>query len=155
MMADVETRETGAGHVVAEAYLADLKKWVMIDGQWDVTPVLNGQPLNAVELQRALVIKNPTVGVDSFSSAEPNGYFRWILPYLFYFDTKIDGRFGSGKQVYARHSEAVILGPVGAKVPTVFQQVYPLKNDFYTHSLEAFYAPPGEGSKPGNAKMTK
>ncbi|MBD2756552.1 hypothetical protein [Spirosoma validum] len=151
----METRQTGAGHVVAEAYLADLKKWVMIDGQWDVTPVLYGKPLNAVELQRALVSKSPNVGVDSFSGVEPSGYFRWILPYLFYFDTKIDGRFGPGKLVYARHSEALILGPVGAKAPRVFQQVYPIKNDLYTHSLNAFYAPPGEGSKPGNAKSTK
>lgn len=155
MMPDVETRPTGAGHVVAEAYLADLKKWVMIDGQWDVTPVLNGQPLNAVELQRALISKIPNVGVDSFSSVEPSGYFKWILPYLFYFDTKIDGRFGPGKLVYARHSDAVILGPIGANVPRVFQRVYSLKNEHYTHSLDAFYAPPGKGSKPGTAEMTK
>lgn len=147
MMQDVETRELGAGHVVAEAYLVDLKKWIMVDGQWDVIPVLNNQPLNAVELQRALAANVSGIDVNTFSNVSANGYLQWISPYLFYFDTKLDSRFGLGKHVYNRHSDAVVLVPLGAKEPTVFQRVHPLRNELYTHSLKEFYAQPAIGSK--------
>lgn len=51
---DVETRDYGAGHVAAEAYIKDLKKWVFVDGQWGIIPVMDGMPLNAVQLSEVL-----------------------------------------------------------------------------------------------------
>jgi hypothetical protein len=142
MMQDAETRESGAGHVVAEAFLADLQKWIMVDGQWDVIPVLNGKPLNAVELQLALAEATPGLTVYSFSGTQPQEYFKWITPYLFYFDTKLDSRLGVERQPYLRHSETLMLVPIGAKEPQVFQRKWPLKNMQYTHSLWVFYAKP-------------
>ncbi len=142
MVPRAETQESGAGHVIAEAYLADLQKWIMVDGQWDVIPVLNDKPLNAVELQRALVEATPGLTLYSFSGTQPQEYFAWVAPYLFYFDTKVDSRIGVERQPYSRHSEALMLVPIGAKEPRVFQGKWPLKNMQYTHSLRVFYAKP-------------
>jgi len=135
--ADVETRERGAGHVVAEAYLADKKKWVMIDGQFDVIPTLGGEPLNAVELQRALAKDARGLGVVTRSDADADTYFAWVAPYLFYFDTTFDGRFG-----VERAPGKLMLVPIGAKDPTVFQRKWPIGDVTYTHSVATFYAAP-------------
>lgn len=134
---DVETRASGAGHVVAEAYLADLHKWVMVDGQWDVIPTLRGRPLNAVELQRALARQPEGLGVDSFSGTTAEKYFAWVAPYLFYFDTKFDSRFEGAENGYS-----LMLVPVGAKEPQVFQRKWGIGKMVYTHSLRAFYPEP-------------
>ncbi len=134
---DVETRESGAGHVVTEAYLADKEKWIMVDGQWDVIPTLKGQPLNAVELQEALSKNAKGLGVESLSGAKAEKYFAWVAPYLFYFDTRFDSRIEG-----ATHARSLMLVPVGAKEPTVFQKKHSLKSMVYTNSLRAFYARP-------------
>lgn len=130
---DVETRESGAAHVVAEAYLADRKRWVMVDGQWDVIPTLKGKPLGAVEFQRALARREKGLGVDTFSGVKADGYFEWVAPYLFYFITKFDGRYG----VAASRKELVLV-PVGAKEPKVVQRKWPIGDVVYTNSLRAF-----------------
>jgi transglutaminase-like putative cysteine protease len=130
---DVETRESGAAHVVAEAYLSDKKKWVMVDGQWDVIPTLKGRPLGAVEFQRALAKREKGLGVDTFSAVKADGYFEWVAPYLFYFITKFDGRYG----VAASRKELVLV-PVGAKEPKVVQRKWPIGDVAYTNSLRAF-----------------
>jgi transglutaminase-like putative cysteine protease len=129
---DVETRESGAAHVVAEAYLADRKKWVMVDGQWDVIPTLKGKPLGA-EFQRALAKREKGLGVDTFSGVKADGYFEWVAPYLFYFITKFDGRYG----VAASRKELVLV-PVGAREPKVVQRKWPIGDVVYTNSLRAF-----------------
>src|SRR5215207_9077051 len=133
---DVETRESGAAHVVAEAYLSDGKKWVMVDGQWDVIPTLKGKPLGAVEFQRALAKREKGLGVDTFSDVKADGYFEWVAPYLFYFITKFDSRYG----VAASRKELVLV-PVGAKEPKVVQRKWPIGDVVYTNSLRAFNEP--------------
>ena len=135
--ADVETRESGAGHVVIEAFVAEFDRWIMIDGQWDVIPVLNGKPLNAVELQRALAERAAGLGVESFSDIDPNGYFAWVEKYLFYFDVRFDQRLG-----HKREPGGLMLVPLGAKEPKTFQRTSPISGMTYTHSVRAFYAPP-------------
>ena len=135
---DVETRESGAGHVVAEAYLRDQKKWIMIDGQFDVIPVLNGQPLNAVEFQRALAEAKPGLSVYSFSGTQANNYFFWVAPYLFYFDTELDARVG----LIGKNAGSMMLVPIGEKEPTVFQRKWPIGKMQYTHSIADFYPQP-------------
>lgn len=135
---DMETRESGAGHIVVEAYLRDLGKWALVDGQWDMIPVLNGVPLNAVELQRALAQQTPGIGVLSFSGTAGDAYLQWIEPYLFYFDLPLDNRVG----VPDCSSKRVMLVPMGRQNPTVFQRKHPLGDMVYTHSDRVFYARP-------------
>lgn len=135
--ADVETRKSGAGHVLTEAWLADQQKWVLVDGQWDVIPLLHGTALNAVELQQALAVRSPGLSVLSVAGTSAKKYARWIRPYLFYFGVSFDSRIG-GKKVPGE----LMLVPLGAKNPTVFQRRYPIQNTTYTHSLVSFYAPP-------------
>jgi transglutaminase-like putative cysteine protease len=134
---DVETRQSGAGHVVVEAYLADLEKWILIDGQFDVIPTLDGEPLNAVELQRALAEVSESLDVDSLGGTRAGVYFPWIAPYLHYFDVSIDGRHG-----VERTPGSLMLVPIGARKPKTFQIRWPITNMSYTHSLATFYAPP-------------
>jgi hypothetical protein len=139
---DVETRPSGAGHVVTEAYLRDLDKWVMIDGQWDAIPVLDQTPLNAVELQRALAEGKAGLTVDGFSGTEADTYFPWIQEYLFYFDTPLDNRYDLDTE-----PGSLMLVPLGAKNPVVFQQKYPITSMFYTHSVDDFYPHPKTDTK--------
>ncbi|UYZ64764.1 transglutaminase-like domain-containing protein [Hymenobacter weizhouensis] len=136
-MADVETRKTGAGHVLTEVWLRDQQKWVLVDGQWDVIPFLNGVPLNAVELQKALAERAPGFTVQSPRGTTAQKYARWIQPYLYYFDINFDQRFGTKTE-----RGALMLVPAGASNPTVFQRKYPLKHLTYTNSVASFYASP-------------
>ncbi|HEX5502428.1 MAG TPA: transglutaminase-like domain-containing protein [Thermomicrobiales bacterium] len=140
-MADCATRERGAGHVVAEAFLRDRQRWVVVDGQWDAIPTLDGQPLNAVEFQRALALATPGLGVAGFSRDQAEDYFAWIAPYLFYFDVALDNRFGDDRPGYGRDARLMLV-PVGAAAPRVFQRRWPLDDFVYTNSLRAFYPCP-------------
>jgi len=128
-MKDMETRATGAGHVVTEAYLPNLKKWVFIDGQYNAIPFLDGTPLNAVELQAAIADKSPLLSFPGISGNE-SVYKKWIIPYLYYFD------------VSTPIGERIMLAPLGAPKPTVFQQKWPLDVDIFTHSVQHFYSHP-------------
>ena len=127
--ADVETRSSGAGHVVVEAYLRDLDKWAMADGQWNVIPALAGRPLNAVELQRALAAGDGPLELVGVTGLRALLYRRWIVPYLYFFDTSVDGEY-------------LMLGPVGAPQPRTFQGRMPLNVTIYTHSFREFYPIP-------------
>ncbi|KAA3437145.1 transglutaminase-like domain-containing protein [Rufibacter hautae] len=133
-MENADTVEFGAGHVVAEAYLRDQKKWIMVDGQFDVIPTLKGTPLNAVELQQAFAAGAPDLQVVSFSGTTAAEYFPWVAPYLFYFDTRLDNRFTDD-----RVPGSLMLVPQGAKNLTVFQRIKPLTDMTYTHSISDFY----------------
>lgn len=135
--ADAETRKVGAGHVLTETWLRDQRKWVLVDGQWDVIPFLNGVPLNAVELQQALAARTPGFAVQSPRGTTAKKFAAWIQPYLYYFDTDFDQRFGTKTE-----RGTLMLVPAGAKNPTVFQRKYPLRNFRYTNSAASFYAPP-------------
>lgn len=136
MMEDVATRDSISAHVVVEAYVFSLKKWVMIDPQWDVIPTVSGRPLNAVELQHALAHRTPGFAVDSMVGAAAGDYADWIAPYLFYFKVKVDG--GSGTQ----QRQSLILLPVGARKLAAPEHVAPADRVLYTHSLSVFYPAP-------------
>lgn len=136
---DVETREYGAGHVAAEAYIKDLKKWVFIDGQWGVIPVMDGVPLNAVQLSEVLEhpdsYENP-VEFLSFQNGGAYGYAEWIHEYLYYFDCTGYTQTDDGLQ-----ETSLMLTPIGAENPKIFQIHYPLEIDLYTDSVPEFYPP--------------
>ncbi|GAA4380699.1 hypothetical protein GCM10023186_19480 [Hymenobacter koreensis] len=142
---DVETTESGAGHVLLETWLPDLQKWAILDGQWDVMPMLRGKPLNAVEFQQAIAKNYKDLELRSLSGpgVSKMAYVNWIYPYLYYMDVKFDNREGLGlERTKLDGKSGLMLVPVGAKEPTVFQIKSPIKHCVYTRSVAAFYAKP-------------
>lgn len=134
---DVETREYGAGHVATEAYVRDLEKWVFIDGQWGVIPIMGSTPLNAVQLGE--VLEHPdryeeTLDFISFQTSTSQEYQEWIREYLYYLDI-----IGYYKTDESLQEKTLMLTPIDAKNPEIFQINYPLEIDKYTHSVAEFY----------------
>jgi hypothetical protein len=60
-----------------------------------------------------------------------------VTPYLYYFDAAIDQRVG-----VPTAAGALMLVPLGAKNPTVFQRTMSLGRMTYTHNADAFYSRP-------------
>lgn len=126
---DVETKRVGAGHVFAEAWLRDKKKWVFVDPQLNVVGEANGEPLSAIEFRNAFAEPHPRVH-----------YWHGLGACLHYFAYDIDQRY----PISERAKGIVTLGPVGAPEPKVFQRRSPMNSVLYTHDLGAVYGPPGE-----------
>jgi hypothetical protein len=142
-MKEVETIEFGAGHVLLEVYLPDLQKWVMLDGQFDVMPVLNNVPLNAVEFQQAIAHNYNKLEIRSLSGTSKMQYVNWVYPYLYYFDVRFDNREGVAFERETVDGKAsLMLVPLGAKVPEVFQRKYKMDRYKYTNSLSDLYQAP-------------
>ena len=140
---DVETRQYGAGHVLLEVFLNDLQKWVLIDGQWDAMPVLNGVPLNGVEFQMAIATNYDKLEIWSLSGLSKRNYIDWIYPYLYYFDISFDNREGLNlERNKINKKRSLMLVPAGSLKPTVFQVKYNIDYCLYTNSLNDFYAKP-------------
>jgi len=134
--ADVETREFGAGHVVAEVFLREYNKWVLVDGQTGMIPLLDGVPLNGVELAQALQSNRTALDAILLQPQYTKEVcFSFIQEYLFFFD------FTYMQEGTARR---VMLVPFGVANPTVFQRHYDLDVDVYTHSALDFYPVPGK-----------
>lgn len=125
------TRTDGVAHVVAEAYLRDLNKWVMVDAQWDAISFADDKPLSALELQKAIAAKKPGLTVASRSGTSTGSYVRWIAPYLYYFYSRVDNRVGVNRTV-----NAVLLTPIG---DTSLSTKYPAPIHRLTHSVAEFY----------------
>lgn len=137
---DVETRESGAGHVVSEVYLKDLKKWAMIDGQWNAMPSLNGIPLNVVEFRNAIADNYLNLKIHNHQGMSQMFYIDWIYPYLFYIDTTLSDNLVKDKPSFSIDGKtSVMLVPSGAKNPKTFQIKYPLNYCLYTNNLKDFY----------------
>lgn len=77
-------------HVVCEAYLWDIQKWIMADGQWDAMPVLNNKPMHVFELYEALKKKNKDLHISSLSCVDKWNFSYWIAPYLYHFDYSLN-----------------------------------------------------------------
>ena len=140
----VETTKFGAGHVLAEVWLTDEGKWAMIDGQFNVMPVLGDRPLNAVELQRALAggaavtLANVAGPV---AEKQQRSYLGFVTDYLYYFNVSFDQRMlpDADDRITYRDKSGLMLVPEGAGEPTVFQRVAPIDYVVYTHDAGAFY----------------
>lgn len=142
---EVETTQSGAGHVAVEVFLADIGRWAFLDAQWDVMPVLDGIPLNAVELQKAITQHYAKLEIRSLSDVDRESYMEWIYPYLYYLDIAFDnGKTSSGPDFGAKGKSRLMLVPVGAKEPTVFQIQFKIENCYYTNALADFYEHPTE-----------
>jgi hypothetical protein len=114
-----------------------------MDGQWDVMPVLNGVPLNAVEFQNAIANNFAQLEIRSLSRTPKILYINWVYPYLYYLDVPFDNREGVDlKREMQAGKPSLMLVPVGAKQPTIFQKKHAINNVVYTHSLADFYASP-------------
>jgi hypothetical protein len=144
---DVETCKSGAGHVLTEVWLPDHHKWALLDGQYNIMPMLHNVPLNAVEFQEAIVNKEPFILVNSkgqVSKKERKQYLQFIPHYLYFFDTPFDNRRNSSQQ--DRHSyknkDLLMLVPKGAKQPTIFQRKFDIGSVHYTSNLFDFYKSP-------------
>ncbi|HCT29266.1 MAG TPA: hypothetical protein DIW31_00685 [Bacteroidales bacterium] len=145
---DVETTKSGAGHVATEAFLNDLSKWIFIDPQYGIAPTLKGMPLNAVEFNRALCDNLTTIKYinhkGEISGSAAKRYSKWIAPYLFYFDAAMDNRYKVEKfdRLRCNGKKVLMLVPLGAKNPEVFQISTKLNWCTYTNNIDLFYAPP-------------
>lgn len=141
---DAETRKGSPGHVATEVYLNDLKKWVFVDGQFNVMPTLKGKPLNAVEFQQAMSQNYEQVTFTSRGQVSKRAYTDFVYDYLYYFDIALDSRQIPAAESYKLEGKrSLMLVPVGApnlsKIP-----FWDMKVDYcvYTHSLKDFYAEP-------------
>jgi len=145
---DAATAKAGAGHVVAEVWLASHGKWAMADGQWDTIPEREGVPLNAVEFQEAFARKASGLVIRSSSDVDADVYLRWIVPYLYFFDCRLDQDFfgvtsdHAEEQRYQPRRGMVMLCPKNATRPTVFQGTVPIRNCTYISNPRAFYPQP-------------
>jgi transglutaminase-like putative cysteine protease len=124
---DVETRRFGAGHVFAEAYLRDQKRWVFVDPQMNVVGELDGKPLNTVEFRQA------------FSEPNPKVHYNLELGSCFYyFNYGLDWRYPLAE----RKKGDVLLAPKGAPIPKVFQRIGSMNPTRTTHNPADVYGPP-------------
>ena len=143
---DVSTTFVAAGHVLAEVWLNDYQKWAFVDAQFDAMPVLDSVPLNAVELQNAIIQKKPFKFIHlqgDFTVQETANYMGFIPHYLYYMSVAFDERnVKSGDKFKVANKTALMLVPLGAKNPNIFQLFFPMNNLLYTHSLADFYAKP-------------
>ena len=144
---DVEKVMRGAGHVVTEVYSTELGKWIFIDPQFNILPVLNGKPLNGVEFQKEIFNKNTNLKLinkqGELSREDAEKYINWVGKYLYYFDVLFDQKtMNSGKFITINGMTKLTLVPVGRKEPRIFQRRYKIDYSYYTHSLNDFYRKP-------------
>ena len=144
---DVEKVMRGAGHVVTEAYSEELDKWIFIDPQFNIIPVLNGYPLNGVEFQKEIFNKNSNLKLinkqGELTKEDSEEYIKWVGKYLFYFDVLFDQKTLNSDRFKALNGMTKItLVPVGYQEPRIFQRRSKIDFSYYTHSLNDFYRKP-------------
>jgi hypothetical protein len=119
-----------------------LKKWALLDGQWDAVPMINNIPLNGVEFQKAIAENYNELEIRTSSGISKRHYVDWIFPYLYYFTISFDNREGNTVTNKVKEKSHLMLVPYGATMPTVFQIANKIDYCLYTHSLNDFYAAP-------------
>ncbi|HYW32277.1 MAG TPA: transglutaminase-like domain-containing protein, partial [Gemmatimonas sp.] len=130
LLADEATRGDAVAHVVAEAWVAELGRWVMVDAQWDAIPTVDGIPVSVLELQRALARRDPRAQVLTSSGTSSTSYLAWVAPYLHYLLSPVDARVG-----VTRAPGYVILAPSGDRS---LANKYPPPS-LITHHIRTFY----------------
>lgn len=143
---EVEVTSSGAGHVPTEAWSDTHGKWFLLDAQFNVVPMLDGQPLNAVELQDAIFQKKDFKLVNFYGEVDNmtrKNFLRFIPSYLYYFDFRFDQREVVYDSLYKVNNKIVLmLVPKGAKRPDTFQIKNKMNYLEYTNSLNDFYRKP-------------
>lgn len=142
---DAANRNGPPGHVATEVYLEDLEKWIFIDGQFNVMPVLNGVPLNAVEFQNSISNDYDKFELKSLSKEKmaKNKYVDFVYDYLYYFDTSMDNRYEKEESHVIDDKSSIMLVPKGAKNLTHID-FWNMDVDYcvYTNSIQDFYTKP-------------
>lgn len=143
---DVEVTASGAGHVLAEVWSDQYHKWLMLDAQFNLIPISDDIPLNAVEFQNAIAHNKNLELVDIngvVSNKRKKKFLNFITDYLYYFDFKFDQREVPYDSLFKVNDKTVLmLVPVGAKKPTKFQRKFDMNYLAYTTSLNDFYRKP-------------
>lgn len=125
---DAETRRLGAGNVFVEAWLPDQRTWVFVDAEMDVVgQAADGTPLDAVAFRQALASANP-----------PKDYPPSLAMCMYFFTTSLDQRY----PIEDRDSGDIMLAPVGAQAPTLFQREPAIPPEHFTHRPREFHAEP-------------
>ena len=135
---DVETRARDASHVVAEAWLSDWGRWVLLDAQDDYSAELSGAPIGAVGLGLALDRGDPGVRLPGVPDEALPEAKRAGTRYYHFFRTWRDNRAGAFDPL----GESVILTPLGESPPRAFQGTLSLGRATSTHSALSFDTPP-------------
>jgi hypothetical protein len=88
------------------------------------------------------------------SGTSKEKYTAWVYPYLYYFDVRFDNREGVAfKRETVDTKASLMLVPVGATLPKVFQRKYPMDSYKFTNSPVDFYqAPAMAGTKAATLK---
>lgn len=139
MTKDVSDVESGGGHVVTEVYLPDLKKWIVLDPQFDLIPVQNGVPLNAVELQNCIANGEDFKIINPSQSVNKEFYSEWIGKYLYYFYVSIPGQKLTWWDRLIGNECQLMLLSKDADKPESFQGMHRLNTFEYTHNVNEFY----------------
>lgn len=143
---NVETAGSGAGHSLAEAYLSEQGKWVMLDPQMDLVTFIDDMPLNAVELKYTVNNQPEVVKVfykGQWGSENLVGQVvSWYKPYLYFLDLAFDNRYGNAGDHECHGKDKLFLVPQGEDAPEVFQVKYPLEGFGSTYSVADFYQEP-------------
>jgi hypothetical protein len=146
MTRDVEVTKSGAGHVLSEVWLNDKQKWAMVDAQFNTMPMIGDTPLNAVELQQAIIEKSKFRFINingEVTEKEINNYLSFIPHYLYFFNTSLDQRLlPKEARMKVEGNDGIMLKPIGSKTPLVFQKKWPIEGDYATSSLLDFYLKP-------------
>jgi len=132
------------GHVATEVYLNDLQKWIFIDGQFNVMPVFDETPLNAVEFQKAITNQENKLKLLSLNEiVKEEEYYSFVYPYLFYLDTTLDNKYNIDNQLKINGKSSIMLVPLRAKNLTRINfWDMEIDNCIYTNSILDFYAEP-------------
>ncbi len=143
---DAAQKKSGAGHVLTEVWLPGYHKWALADAQFNLMPMLQGKPLNAVELQRAFAGGQPVTFRDAsgdVSAGRARKYRNFISRYLYFMDAELDQRDVPYAEKYRSGTfSALMLVPPGAQPPKVFQRRFPLDHMLSTQSVDTFYQRP-------------
>lgn len=143
---DVEVTSSGAGHVLTEAWSDTHNKWFLLDAQFNVVPMIDDKPLNAVELQEAIFQDKDFKLVNFYGEVDKKtrkNFLRFIPSYLYYFDFRFDQREVGYDSLYKVDEKIVLmLVPKNAKRPVTFQINNKMNYLKYTNSLNDFYRKP-------------
>lgn len=139
MTRDVSEVKAGGGHVVNEVYLKDLKKWVFIDPQYDIITTYNGNPLNAIELQKCISNNLNFEILNPNQTITKEEYTKWIGPYLYYFTTTLKGERIEIWDRIVGNKKQLTLYSKEAKQPKYFQNIFLINTTYYTNSIKDFY----------------
>lgn len=117
----------GGTHAVIEAYLPTFNKWVLFDPSYKKVVYFRGEPLNGYEILRNL-------------KSLKDQYTESIAKYLCYFEVYYDNHVFITNSLV--DSKKLMLITQNAKVPSVYQRLYPLVNIKYTRNYNEFYETP-------------